>query len=95
MLQKYYSFIECNDVPTVLRRLNTLEKDGFISFKHNKETDSLEIEDLDLSDNELESLIKLFEDMNVLIDSDGKTDDEYYKDDSDDNDSYNDFHSHY
>lgn len=94
MLAKYYSFNECEDIPSVLRHLKKLEKDGLIYYKYDKLNDILTLEDLDMSDDDIETLLEVFEQKNVLEDSDGTTDDDYYKD-GDDNDDYSDFHSHY
>ena len=80
---------ECIDRKLITTKLKQLEKDGKIDFKVS--VDILKIEDIDLEDSDIDTLIKLFEDNDVFeepdyedefgdnLDDDGFTDydDEY------------------
>jgi len=80
---------ECIDRKLITTKLKQLEKDGKIDFKVSG--DILKIEDIDLEDSDIDTLIKLFEDNDVFeepdyedefgdnLDDDGFTDydDEY------------------
>lgn len=59
---------ECIDQRLITTKLKQLEKDGKIDFKISG--DILKIEDIDLEDNDIDTLIKLFEDNDVFEEPD-------------------------
>jgi hypothetical protein len=67
---------ECIDRKLITTKLKQLEKDGKIDFKVSG--DILKIEDIDLEDSDIDTLIKLFEDNDVFEEPD-------YEDDFGDN----------
>lgn len=88
-LFNYYSLDECVDIKKVKKTLTKLQKEGKIEYSI--DSDILKIKDLDLDENELEDLVKLFDDYDIFANPDyaGEGIDEY---DQDDNyDGYDDF----
>ena len=89
-LERYYSLDECTDRKKVISTLKKLEKECKIEYELEKSTDIFEIEDLDLEDDDIEELLKMFESLDVfpyLDKDDGDDDDDNYGDDEDyDND---------
>lgn len=77
----HYSLDECLDNKKVIDRLSVLENDGKISY--DIDNDILEIEDIDLTDKELENLLKLFYDNDVI---------EYKERSDDSDDGFEDFY---
>jgi hypothetical protein len=71
-----YNLDECIDRKLITTKLKQLEKDGKIDFKVSG--DILKIEDIDLEDSDIDTLIKLFEDNDVFEEPD-------YEDDFGDN----------
>jgi hypothetical protein len=63
-----YNLDECIDQKLITTKLKQLEKDGKIDFKVSG--DILKIEDIDLEDNDIDTLIKLFEDNDVFEEPD-------------------------
>jgi len=59
---------ECIDQRLITTKLKQLEKDGKIDFKVSG--DILKIEDIDLEDSDIDTLIKLFEDNDVFEEPD-------------------------
>jgi len=59
---------ECIDRKLITTKLKQLEKDGKIDFKVS--VDILKIEDIDLEDSDIDTLIKLFEDNDVFEEPD-------------------------
>ena len=59
---------ECIDRRLITTKLKQLEKDGKIDFKVSG--DILKIEDIDLEDSDIDTLIKLFEDNDVFEEPD-------------------------
>lgn len=59
---------ECIDRKLITTKLKQLEKDGKIDFKVSG--DILKIEDIDLEDSDIDTLIKLFEDNDVFEEPD-------------------------
>jgi hypothetical protein len=59
---------ECIDQKLITTKLKQLEKDGKIEFKVSG--DILKIEDIDLEDSDIDTLIKLFEDNDVFEEPD-------------------------
>ncbi len=74
---------ECIDRRLITTKLKQLEKDGKIDFKVSG--DILKIEDIDLEDSDIDTLIKLFEDNDVFEEPDyedefGESDDDGFAD---------------
>jgi hypothetical protein len=63
-----YNLDECIDQKLITTKLKQLEKDGKIDFKVSG--DILKIEDIDLEDSDIDTLIKLFEDNDVFEEPD-------------------------
>lgn len=63
-----YNLDECIDKKLITTKLKQLEKDGKIDFKVSG--DILKIEDIDLEDSDIDTLIKLFEDNDVFEEPD-------------------------
>ncbi len=88
-LFNYYSVDECKDRKKVFGVLDQLKEDGKIDYEMDG-SDLFRIEDLDLEEDDIEDLNKLFdsEDVFPYIDNfeDGDDDDGY--DDYDENDDY-------
>ena len=63
-----YNLDECIDQKLITTKLKQLEKDGKIDFKISG--DILKIEDIDLEDSDIDTLIKLFEDNDVFEEPD-------------------------
>lgn len=59
---------ECIDQKLITTKLKQLEKEGKIDFKVSG--DILKIEDIDLEDSDIDTLIKLFEDNDVFEEPD-------------------------
>lgn len=59
---------ECIDQRLITTKLKQLEKDGKVDFKVSG--DILKIEDIDLEDSDIDTLIKLFEDNDVFEEPD-------------------------
>jgi len=69
---------ECIDRKLINTKLKQLEKEGKIKFSISE--DILKIEDIDLEDNEIETLITLFEDNDVFEEPDSEGWDENWSD---------------
>jgi hypothetical protein len=80
---------ECIDRKLITTKLKQLEKDGKIDFKVSG--DILKIEDIDLEDSDIDTLVKLFEDNDVFEEPDYE--DEFG--DSDDEDGFTDYDDEY
>ncbi len=66
-LNKYYSFYEVYDgVDGVLSKLDKLQDEGKIDFEYDRIEEILTIDDLDLEDQEIDDVLKLFEDTGVV-----------------------------
>ena len=86
-LYKYYSLNECMDTEKVFKHLEPLNESGKIYFEESDET--LMLEDIELSDNEIKKIINLFESNDVLRDIDRE------EIENEDDDEYPDFHGDY
>lgn len=73
MLSKVYSHDECTDEKLLFKRLNKLKKEGKIEYS--KDTWTFKIKDIDLSEEEEESLLDLFDKIEVYPDEDTSEDD--------------------
>jgi hypothetical protein len=80
---------ECTDRRLITAKLKKLEKDGKIDFTISG--DILKIEDIDLEDNDIDSLIKLFEDHDIFEEPDYEDE---FSDNSDD-DGFSDYDDEY
>ena len=80
---------ECIDRRLINTKLKQLEKEGKIDFKVSG--DILKIEDIDLEDSDIDTLVKLFEDNDVFEEQDYE--DEFG--DSDDEDGFADYDDEY
>lgn len=67
-LGNIWNLDECIDRKLITTKLKQLEKDGKIEFKISEEI--LKIEDIDLEDNDIDYLIKLFEDNDIFEEPD-------------------------
>ena len=63
-LFNYYSLDECLDLKKVKKILTKFEKEGKI--EHTYEGDVLKIKDLDLDENEVKTLVELFDNNDVF-----------------------------
>jgi hypothetical protein len=83
-LFSYYSLDECADRKKVLGKLKALVKEGKIDYDLDKTTDVFHIEDLDLDEEDIESLVELFDDNDVFpyleFEDDDDSDDDGYGD---------------
>jgi hypothetical protein len=78
-----YNLDECIDQKLITTKLKQFEKDGKINFTISGEI--LKIEDIDLEDNDIDTLIKLFEDNDIFEEPDyedefGESDDDGFAD---------------
>ena len=73
-MELLYSLDECIDRERVVGRLELLNMAGKIYY--DIEDDILEIEDLDLSDDELSKLLKLLDDNDVIVYDEREDDDD-------------------
>lgn len=80
---------ECIDRKLITTKLKQLEKEGKIDFKVSG--DILKIEDIDLEDSDIDTLIKLFEDNDVFEEPDYEDE---FGDNSDD-DGFTDYDDEY
>lgn len=83
-LGKCYDLDECGERKQVVVKLKQFEKEGKIEYSISG--DVLKIEDIDLEDNDITYLIKLFEDNDIFKNT------EY--DEDDDNDYYDDYNDY-
>lgn len=76
VLYNYYSLDECSDKKGVLKRLKELKKDGKIEFDLDGEV--FKISDIDLEEEEVDELIKTFDEKDVFpyLERDEDSDDE-------------------
>jgi hypothetical protein len=65
----YYSLDECNNRDYIIKMLDQLKDDGKIDYNY-VESDLIKIEDIDLSDKEIETLIDDFDNYDVIADLD-------------------------
>jgi hypothetical protein len=90
-LLTHYSYDECTDENLLFEKLNQLVDDSKISYKI-EEKYIFKIEDLELTDEDIEDLVQTFDDLNVIeyfgYDSDDDSDDFDDFDDFDDSDDY-------
>ncbi len=86
-LGKYYDLDECTNSKQVIVKLKQLEKEGKIEYSVS--SDILKIEDIDLEDNDITYLIKLFEDNDIFENT------EYDEDEDLDYDDYSDYDDEY
>jgi len=84
-LFKYYSLSECVNTGILFNKLDKLNDAGKIQYTH--DLDKLVIEDIELTENEISSLILFFEKNDILIDLDIEDDNE--------DDDYSDFQIDY
>jgi hypothetical protein len=84
-LGKCYDLDECGERKQVVVKLKQFEKEGKIEYSISG--DVLKIEDIDLEDNDITYLIKLFEDNDIFENTEYDEDDDY----NDDYDNYNDY----
>jgi hypothetical protein len=84
-LGKCYDLDECGERKQVVVKLKQFEKEGKIEYSISG--DVLKIEDIDLEDNDITYLIKLFEDNDIFENTEYDEDDDY----NDDYDDYNDY----
>ena len=82
-LFNYYSLDECPNTEKLFEKLDHLMDDGKINYKV-KEKDVFSIEDLELTDDEINKLCRDFDDMEVYA----YPDYEDYSMESDDSDDY-------
>jgi len=80
-LLTHYSYDECSDENLLFEKLDQLVDDSKISYKI-EEKYIFKIEDLELTDEDIEDLLQTFDDLNVL---------EYFGYDSDDDFDFDDF----
>jgi len=87
-LFKYYNIDECLNTKNVFEKLDSLKKDGKITY--NIEGELLKIEDIDLEEKDIKTLEKVFDDNDVYPYHDLNSDDEdgFDFDDEDENDDY-------
>ena len=78
-LFNFYSLDECLEQKLVKKKLNQLEEDGKIEFSI--DGDILKIQDLDLDEEELSDLIKMFDNNDIFTYPDYQ---EGFEDDDDD-----------
>jgi len=83
-LFKYYSLSECSNSEAVLDELENLCENGKIYYED--ENEDLMLEDLDLEEDEIDGLLKMFEEYDVLPNLDREDDED---------DEYPDFHGEY
>lgn len=84
-LGKCYDLDECGERKQVVVKLKQFEKEGKIEYSISG--DVLKIEDIDLEDNDITYLIKLFEDNDIFENTEYDEDDDY----NDDYEDYNDY----
>jgi hypothetical protein len=84
-LGKCYDLDECGERKQVVVKLKQFEKEGKIEYSISG--DVLKIEDIDLEDNDITYLIKLFEDNDIFENTEYDEDDEDYGYDN----NYNDY----
>ena len=84
-LGKYYDLDECGNTKQVVVKLKQFEKEGKIEYSISG--DVLKIEDIDLEDNDITYLNKLFEDNDIFENTEYDEDDDY----NNDYDDYNDY----
>ena len=84
-LGKCYDLDECEERKQVVVKLKQFEKEGKIEYSISG--DVLKIEDIDLEDNDITYLIKLFEDNDIFENTEYDEDDDY----NNDYDDYNDY----
>ena len=83
-LFNYYSMDECIDSKKVISRLKSFEKDGKIEYSIDQQNDTFRLTDLDLEDDDIEDLIRLFDQNDVFPymdyneDEEGEEGDDYY-----------------
>lgn len=87
-LFKYYNLTECSDREYIFSFLNKLVEEGKITYHYNTSNDVIDIEDIDLSEEELDKVISTFDDYDVIEDRD-------MEDDEDDDDSYDEEYDEY
>lgn len=85
-LFNYYNISECTNHDVVFKKLNELKEDGRLEF-YNESADTILIEDIDLSEADIEEISQLFEEYDVIPDID--------KSEGNDNDDYDDFNSNF
>lgn len=73
MLSKVYSYDECTDEKLLFKRLNKLKKEGKIEYS--KDAWTFKIKDIDLLEEDEESLLELFDKIEVYPDEDNSDDD--------------------
>lgn len=84
-LGRCYDLDECGERKQVVVKLKQFEKEGKIEYSISG--DVLKIEDIDLEDNDITYLIKLFEDNDIFENTEYDEDDEDYGYDN----NYNDY----
>ena len=86
-----YSMDECIDRKKVMSKLKSFEKDGKIEYIVDQQNDTFRLTDLDLEDDDIEDLIRLFDQNDVFPYMDyneeedgGEEGDDYYDEGEDD-----------
>lgn len=84
----YYNLDECINKKSVINELKSLRAGGKVDY--NIDGDIMKIEDIDLDENELESLIELLDSNDVFpqIDYEEDSEDREFNDDDDQNQDY-------
>ena len=85
-LYDYYNLDECVDRKKVISALKKFKKEGKLDYSLDGE--ELHVEDIDLEDDEIEYLFKLFDENDVFPDTDREDDDDNYDDYGDYDDDY-------
>ncbi len=80
-LSNYYNLDECIDRKTVMDTLKNLKNEGKIEYSLDREI--LDIEDIDLDDSEIESLLDLFDKNDVFEELEYGQNDEWSDEDDD------------
>lgn len=82
-LFSYYSLDECKDKAYILEKLDSYKEDGKVEYDF-IERDLILVEDIDLSDSEIEELIEDFDKYDVIADLDRSLYDDESSEDFDD-----------
>lgn len=90
-LFNYYSMDECSDRKKIVAKLKSLEDEGKIEYSLDTVSDIFRIKDLDLEDDDIEDLVRIFDQNDVFpyldYEDEDEAGDEYY-DEDEENDDY-------